>query len=394
MSFETATITGTLRDCTPAGKGRRRLSEGDIAVINAPDLSRREAQFLIDARPQAVVNLAQFSTGAVPNYGPLMLLDAEIVLVEAEEGTLLSGFRDGAKKGQLEFAADNSAVLSNASKEIGTGVMVTRAAAEERFADAQRVLVASMEAYFGNSVEFLQSEAPLLIDGVGVPEIGEDISGRKAVVVAPGADHREQVEGLRNFIREYDPVLIAVGKAADTLMDLKYQPHFIVGDPLEVSTETLRSGARVILPADPDGHAVGLERIQDLGIGAMTFPAALGNHTDMALLLAGYHEAELIVVAGENFSLDEIFAHPDQAHPGSLLTRTKIAPRLIDAQAVISMYRVAPSRSIGWLWAILGILVAVATVILIIGFGGDGSFADNLINTWNSFALWVQGLFR
>ena len=394
MSFESATITGTLRDCTPAGKGRRRLAEGDIAVIDAVDLSRREAQFLIDARPKAVVNLSTFTTGAIPNYGPLMLLDAEIVLVEADDRDLLTGFRDGAKKGEIVFNADNSASIANAGKEISTGVLITRVAAEERFAGAQRELITSMEAFSGNSVEFLNSEAPLLIDGVGVPEVDGDFAGRKVLVVAPGEGHRDQIERLRNFIREYSPVLIGVGSAADSLMDMKYQPDFIVGDPLEVSTETLRSGARVILPADPDGHAVGLERIQDLGIGAMTFPAALDNPTDMALLLAGHNGADLIVAAGKSLGLDDIFSQGAQANPGSLLTRTKIAPRLVDAQAVISMYRITPSRNIGWLWAILGILVAIAVIIMVIGFGGDGTFADNLINTWNSFALWFQGLFR
>lgn len=48
----------------------------------------------------------------------------------------------------------------------------------------------------------------------------------------------------------------------------------IVGDPDQISTDALKCGAQVVLPADADGHAPGLERIQDLGVGAMTFPAA------------------------------------------------------------------------------------------------------------------------
>ena len=37
-----------------------------------------------------------------------------------------------------------------------------------------------------------------------------------------------------------------------------------------IGTEALKSAGQVVLPAHSDGHAPGLERIQDLGIGAMT----------------------------------------------------------------------------------------------------------------------------
>ena len=41
--------------------------------------------------------------------------------------------------------------------------------------------------------------------------------------------------------------------------------QLIVGDPETMSADVLRCGAQVVLPADADGHAPGLERIQDLG---------------------------------------------------------------------------------------------------------------------------------
>lgn len=46
-----------------------------------------------------------------------------------------------------------------------------------------------------------------------------------------------------------------------------YRPLIVVGDPLLMSNDVLKSGAQVVLPADADGHAAGLERIQDLGVG-------------------------------------------------------------------------------------------------------------------------------
>ena len=73
---------GALRDCTPGAKGMKKFSEGDVAVIDAANISRHEAQTLVDLKPSAVINVAEFSPGTVPNYGPHILLDADIALVE------------------------------------------------------------------------------------------------------------------------------------------------------------------------------------------------------------------------------------------------------------------------------------------------------------------------
>ena len=220
------------------------------------------------------------------------------------------------------------------------------------------------------------------------------MAGRKVLVVSPSEEHRKKLTLLRNFIREYEPIIIGVDSAADTLVELGYQPNFIVGNPSEVSSETLRSGAQVILPAEPDGTAEGLERIQDLGIGAMTFPAATDSATDLALLLADYHEAQMIVQVGGALDLDDIFANESNATPAALLCHMKAGTRLVDADAVINLYTAPNSGAMGWLWALLGILVALAVVILIVGLGGDESFLQNLIDTWNNFALSVQGWFK
>lgn len=379
-------LHGALRDCTPGGNGMKKFRAGDIAVINAANISRQEAQALIDVQPAAVVNVAEFSTGTIPNYGPHMLLDAQVELLENVGDEFVAGFRDGKK---ARITTDGEVFVGDTL--LGQGSKVERAKAEKDFAGARRNLVDHMEAYFGNSIEFIHSEGPLLIDGLGIPEAGAEMRERKVLVVSPSEDHRGKIKGLRNFIREYDPVLVGVDSAADSLVELGYTPDLIVGNPQDIATETLRSGARVILPADPDGTAEGLERIQDLGIGAMTFPAATDSATDLALLLADYHEAEMIVQVGDSLDLDDIFAAEARATPAAMLTRLKAGSRLVDSSAIINLYTVKSGSSLTWLWAVLGILVALAAVVLIVGLGGEGTFTDNLIDTWNNIALTVQG---
>ena len=150
----------------------------------------------------------------------------------------------------------------------------------------------------------------------------------------------------------------------------------------------------MILPADPDGHAAGLERIQDLGVGAVTFPAATDSPADLAILLAVFHDAETIVTVGDGLDLDRIFAGDEDATPAAMLTRLKAGNRIVDSRVIENLYEKSSSGAgLAWAWAILGLLVAVATVILIVGLVGNGSFVDNLIDTWNNFALTVQNLF-
>lgn len=381
-------LLGATRQCTSQGKGWKRLSAGDLAIIDAPDLSRAFAQRLIAAKPAAVVNVARFTTGSIPNFGPQMLLDADIFLVEGLGAEVWDSFKEG-KKGRLT----EDGQLFYGERLIASGAPVTRGHAEQSFTEAQQSLVDHMEAYFGNTIQFIHSEAPLLIDGLGIPDAGTTIEGKKVLVASPGPQHRNQIKELRNFIREYDPVLIGVDAAADTLVELGYKPALILGNPTGIGSEALRSGAKVILPAEPDGHAEGLERIQDLGIGAMTFPATVNSATDLALLLANYHNAQLVVNVGAPIDLDRVFSGDELADPASLLTRIKVGSKMVDGSAIADLYSIRSSGSLAWLWALLGILVALAVVFVIAGTAGDGSFSDNLIDTWNSFALSIQGWF-
>ncbi len=150
----------------------------------------------------------------------------------------------------------------------------------------------------------------------------------------------------------------------------------------------------MILPADPDGHAPGLERIQDLGIGATTFPALSDSATDLALVFAAHHEAKMVVSVGAPHSLDSIYHEADQRGvPSALLSRLKVGDRLVDGKLVADLYQIN-GRGFGIAWAILAIFVALAVIFAIAGTSGDGSVAENLIDTWNSIALWFQGLFK
>ena len=378
-------ISGIARVDRDTGKLLRRVGHGDIVVLDEIDLDRVTADALVGAGVLAVVNASMSTSGRYPNLGPEVLVANGITLIDAPGTDLMKVVKDGSK-----IRLHEGAVYAG-ERLLVQGEEQVEAEISDRMIEAKTGLVDHLEAFSGNTIEFIRSESPLLIDGVGVPDIDVDLKDRHVVVVADGPDHLADLKSLKPFIKEYSPILIGVGAGADSLAKAGYRPDLIVGDPDGITAETLKCGAEVVLPADPDGHAQGLSRIQDLGIGAMTFPAS-ASPSDLALLLADHHGASLIVTVGTTVSLDEFFDRGRRdTNPAAFMTRLKVGPKLVDAKAVSTLYS---SRVSGAAVAllVLAALTAVIVALVVSNIGGDAM--DWAIDTWNSFALWVQGLFK
>ncbi|WP_264992387.1 putative cytokinetic ring protein SteA, partial [Mycobacterium montefiorense] len=163
----------------------------------------------------------------------------------------------------------------------------------------------------------------------------------------------------------------------------------IVGDPEQISTEALKCGAHVVLPADADGHAPGLERIQDLGVGAMTFPAA-GSAVDLALLLADHHGAALLVTAGHTANIETFFDRTrTQSNPSTFLTRLRVGEKVVDAKAVATLYR---NHISGGAIALLALTMLIAVIVALWVSRTDGVVLHWITDYWNHFTLWIQHL--
>lgn len=254
--------------------------------------------------------------------------------------------------------------------------------------EAKSGLVAHLEAFAGNTIEFIRSESPLLIDGIGIPDVDVDLRRRHVVLVGDEPHAEEDLKRLKPFIKEYQPVLIGVGMGADVVRKAGYRPQIIVGDPSQMSADVLKCGAQVVLPADADGHAPGLERIQDLGVGAMTFPAA-GSPMDLALLLADHHGAALLVTAGHTANIETFFDRTrQQSNPSTFLTRLRVGEKLVDAKAVATLYR---NRISGGAIAFLILAMLVAVSIMLWVSRTDAVVMHWVVEYWNRFSLWVQG---
>lgn len=376
-------VSGTARVDRDMDRLLRRIGPGDIVVIDALDLDRITADAFVDAQVAAVVNASPSISGRYPNLGPEVLVANGIVLIDETGPDIFKKVKDGAK-----IRLHDGGVYTG-DRRIGLGHERTDLEIHDLMLEAKSGLVAHLEAFAGNTIEFIRSESPLLIDGMGIPDIDVDLHRRHVVVVAEGAYAADDLKALKPFIKEYQPVLVGVGAGADVLRKAGYRPALIVGDPDAMSVEVLRSGAQVVLPADADGHAKGLERIQDLGVGAMTFPAA-GSAADLALLLCDHHGASLIVTAGHTASIEEFFDRTRQhSNPSTFLTRLKVGEKLVDAKAVATLYR---SRISGGAIALLVLAVLVAVIAALWVSRADATVLQWVSEYWNQFSLWVQSL--
>lgn len=331
-----------------------------------------------------MVNASPSISGRFPNLGPELLVNAGVPLIDAVGQEALRTIKEGTKLRLHEGA------VYLGDREVASGVRQTPETIADQMIEAKAGMSAQLEAFSANTIEFLRRERTMILDGIGVPQVPVAMRGRQVVVVAPGVDHVDDLRKLRRYISEHRPVLIGVESGADALTAAGHRPDVVVGDPDGISTDTLRGGARIVVPAYVDGHAPGLNRVQDLGIEAVTFPAS-GNAEDLALLLADAHEASLVVVVGFQATLREFLDRGRSgSNPSTFLTRLKLGGKIVDGKAVATLHR---SRvSAGAVAIMVGAaLLAITAAIAVSGVGAayGGWFADTSAAVFS----WVKELF-
>jgi uncharacterized membrane-anchored protein len=311
----------------------RRIKAGEIAVLDQVDLDRATADALVAAQVAAVVNAAPSISGRFPNLGPSVLVDAGITLVDGVGADALHVIKDGARIRLVDGA------VYAGELHLADGVAQDADSVADSLVEAKAGLSHQLEAFAANTTEFMQKERQLLLDGDGVPDVEVELAGRQVLVVAAGYDHAKDLAALRSYVREYRPVLVGVGAGADALLQAGHRVDLVVANPDDVSDKVLTGGADVVVPAFPDGHAPGLARVQDLGVGAVTFPSS-ANQEDLALLLAAHHGAALVVTVGLSATLTEFL---DRGRSGSnastFLTRLQLGGALVDGRVIAMLYR-------------------------------------------------------
>jgi uncharacterized membrane-anchored protein len=360
----------------------RRLTPGDIAIIDHADLDRVSADELIGSKVAAVVNAAKSMTGRYPNLGPQLLLDAGVPLVDDFGPDVMTRVAEG---DQVRL---DGQTLYLGEQIVAKGTVQTQETIDSAMASAREGVATQIDSFAANTLEFLRRERDLLTDGVSVPDLDIAMRDRHVLVVVRGYRYKEDLRTLRPYIREFRPIMLAVDGGADALLDAGYRPDVIIGDMDSVSDEALCCGAELVVHAYADGRAPGLVRIRELGLRAQTCPVA-GTSEDVALLLADAAGASLIPVVGTHWSVEEFL---DKGRPGmasTFLTHLRVGGKVVNARGVHQLYH---SRISGWALLALPLAAMVTIVVAVISSPAWTPLANYFSASWHTFSYWFTGL--
>ncbi len=380
---EPGVISGTVRLDRRTKRLAGRLRPGDIAVIDHVDIDRVAADSLIAIGVLAVLNAKPSISGRYPNLGPEALVNAGIVLLDDLGEDVFRHLHEGSV-----VRIEGDAVFRGEEK-VAAGHRHDTASVALAMAEARQGLSVQLEAFAANTMDYLKQEKELLLDGIGVPDVRTKIAGKHALIVVRGYDYKADLDVLRPYIREFKPVLIGVDGGADALVEAGYSPDMIIGDMDSVTDDVLRCGAEIIVHAYPDGRAPGLDRVNQLGLTATTFPAAATSE-DIAMLLADEKGATMIVAVGTHDTLVEFLDKGRGGMASSFLTRLKIGGKLVDAKGVSRLYRQTMSGP-ALLLLVLSAIAAMAAAVAVSTVGK--AYVSLLAEWWDSLLFSIRRLF-
>jgi uncharacterized membrane-anchored protein len=336
----------------------KRLSAEDIAIIDHRDIDRVSAEELVESGVRVVVNVAPSQTGRFPNPGPLMLVRSGVRLIDV----------DGAGQNLFEAVSEGELVtvrgggLYRNGTRLVSGHVLGERELERTLAEQRSRVTEALEAFAENTMQYLREEGKLLAEGIDFPHLVTRFRDRHALVVARGPGHKRDLRIVRPYLRDFQPVLIAVDGGADALLEAGYTPDVIVGDMDSVSDAALCCGAELLVHGYRDGLAPGEERVKRLGVDYQVVQAT-GVSEDLALLLAYEKGSDLIVAVGTHFNLIEFLERNRDGMSSTFITRLKVGEILVDAKGVSRL----ASRQVG-IWPLvlvaLGGIAAIAVAIL------------------------------
>ena len=360
-----------------------RLRPGDIAIIDHIDLDLTGADALAGRGVAAVVNVAQSISGRYPNRGPQLLIEAGIPLIDDVGPEVFDRVTEGQT---VRLEGDT---LYVGEQVVAKGRQQDADTVAAAMAEAKTKVSAEIEAFATNTLEYIKHEYPLLIDGIGIPDLRTKLDGRDVLVALRGYHHREDIAALRSYIRDRKPAMVGVDGGADALIEAGYRPDLIVGDMDSVSDMALQCGAEIVVHAYPDGRAPGLPRVKALGLDPRVCAAA-GTSEDIALLIADELGASLIVAVGMHHTAVEFLDKGRAGMASTFLTRLRVDDKIVDAKGVSRLYQSRISAK-----AIIPLVLAAAVTIVVamLVLPAGQIFLRYLGTQLENFWYWLTGLF-
>ena len=332
----------------------KRLSTGDIAVINHTDIDEVAANSLVECKIKLVINAAPSISGRYPNKGPKILIDNNILIIDNVGEDVFEELKEG------QVIEVNNGLIYRNGQLIGQGEVMDKSVVEKKTQIAYENMSVELDRFIDNTIEYAKKEKGFILGETEIPKMATNYKDRHVLVVVRGQDYKEDLATIRSYIEEMKPVLVGVDGGADALLECGYTPDVIVGDMDSVTDEALKKAKEIVVHAYVDGRAPGLKRVQDLGLDAVVFPAP-GTSEDIAMLTAYEYGAELIVALGSHSNMIDFLEKGRKGMASTFLVRLKIGAKLIDAKGVNLLYK--SKLKMKYIWAL--VITAIFPVVII-----------------------------
>ena len=355
-----STVAGPVRPGRKTKLLVKHLRRGDVALLDHLDIDRVSAEELIAAGATAVLNCSASSSGAYPNLGPQLLVEAGILLVDLPDDSLFETLADGDSVVVVDRGPAGGQVLHGGEVIAGGEVLDIGRVRADTLARRSEIGEA-LERFAHNTIEHMREERELLAGRIELPRFATEFRDRSTLVVVRGVGHQHDLRVLRPFIRDMRPLLVAVDGGAESLLEAGLTPDMIVGDMDSAGEDALRCGAELVVHSYPDGRAPGRHRLEALGLDFKLVPAP-GTSQDVAMLICAEKGARLIVSVGSQFNLVEFLDRNRKGMSSTFLTRLRIGEILVDAKGVSRLYRPRPGLTPLLVVIVAGLIALVAVV--------------------------------
>lgn len=356
-----STIDAIARVDANARKLATRLESGDIAIIDFRDLDRATAQAFIAAGASAVLNAAPSMTGRYPNLGPQILLEAGIVLVD-DLGPDIMTVKEGASLTiRGHEVLHHGRVVATGQRQLLPEILNETQKARDGFAT-------QIQAFAATTGEYLERESPLVMSGIGLPELSVSLDNKVVLVVFEDTDAAAQLREARSWLNDAQPIVIAVDGGAAIAARAHLKPSVIIGDMELVPEKLLRSHAQLITGSS-ERYLAGSERIRRMGLSCSTVTTT-ALAPDLAIILAALNGAQAIVTVGDHMTFNDFLDRGRTGMAASFFTRLRAGGRIISLPTVIATYQ-PKLRNSTFIVMILAALLAGGAAFLTTPFGQD-----------------------
>ena len=144
----------------------KRLQPHDIAIIDHHDLDEVAARSLVESRVKAVINVSPSMSADYPNKGPLVLVDAGVILLDNMGSKVMTGVEEGQ---EIEIINDSVYVDG---RPLGSGTVLTLEEIKLKMEEAGGRMNEVLSRFARNTMEYAVNEMGLISGQYKVPEIG------------------------------------------------------------------------------------------------------------------------------------------------------------------------------------------------------------------------------